>query len=365
MLKVLIKKEILQFKRNSFLPKLVVMFPIMIMLVLPWVTTMDVRHVNVSVIDNDHSQISTRIIDKINSSEYLTLHSITSSFDLSMRELEKGDVDAILEIPQDYEKTMLTGYPKRLSASANSVNSIKGSLGLQYLVQTINKAVAEQRASATPVKIGEPVTIQNRYNPTLEYRNFMIPALLIILMIIITGFLPALNFVSEKEIGTIEQINVTPVSRFSFTLAKLIVYWGAGLIVITIALLVAWIVYGLSAVGSLAVIYAGAFLFILTISGFGIIASNISSTMQQAIFFMFFFVMVFMLMSGLLTPIESMPQWAQYFTYLLPPRYFISIMRSVFLKGATFYDMRYNFLALAILAIIMNVGAALTYKKQN
>ena len=91
MLKVLIKKEILQFKRNSFLPKLVVMFPIMIMLVLPWVTTMDVRHVNVSVIDNDHSQISTRIIDKINSSEYLTLHSITSSFDLSMRELEKGE----------------------------------------------------------------------------------------------------------------------------------------------------------------------------------------------------------------------------------------------------------------------------------
>ena len=365
MLKVLIKKEILQFKRNSFLPKLVIVFPIMIMLVLPWVTTMDVRHVNVSVVDNDHSQAAKRIIEKINASEYLTLHSVTSSFNISMKELEKGNVDAILEIPQDYEKSILTGHNKRLSVSANSVNSIKGSLGTQYLVQTVNKALAELRTSTTPIKTGELVTIQNRYNPTLEYRNFMIPALLIILMIIITGFLPALNLVSEKEIGTIEQINVTPVSRFSFTLAKLIVYWVAGLVVISIALLVAWIVYGLSAVGSLAVIYAGAFLFILTISGFGIIASNISSTMQQAIFFMFFFVMVFMLMSGLLTPIESMPQWAQYFTYLLPPRYFISIMRSVFLKGATFFDMRYNFLALAILAVIMNVGAALTYKKQN
>ena len=365
MIKVLIKKEILQFKRNSFLPKLVIVFPIMIMLVLPWVTTMDVRHVNVSVIDNDHSQASKRMIEKINASEYLTLNSVTGSFDLSMRELEKGNVDVILEIPKDYEKSMLTGYPKRLSISANSVNSIKGSLSSQYLVQTVNKAMAEQRASTMPVKSGDLVNIQNRYNPTLEYRNFMIPALLIILMIIITGFLPALNLVSEKEIGTIEQINVTPVSRFSFTLAKLIVYWVAGLIVITIALFVAWIVYGLAAVGSLAVIYAGAFLFILTISGFGIIASNISSTMQQAIFFMFFFVMVFILMSGLLTPIESMPQWAQYFTYILPPRYFITIMRSVFLKGATFYDIRDNFLALAILAVIMNVGAALTYKKQN
>ena len=365
MLKVLLKKEILQFRRNSFLPKLVIVFPIMIMLVLPWVTTMDVRHVSVSVVDNDHSQASQRMIEKINASEYLTLHSVTGAFDLSMQELEKGNVDVILEIPQDYEKSMLTGYPKRLSVSANSVNSIKGSLGSQYVVQTVSKAAVELRASSAPVSSGDFVTIQNRYNPTLEYRNFMIPALLIVLMIIITGFLPALNLVSEKEIGTIEQINVTPVSRFSFTLAKLIVYWIAGFIVITIALLVAWIVYGLSAVGSLAVIYAGAFLFILTISGFGIIASNISSTMQQAIFFMFFFVMVFMLMSGLLTPIESMPQWAQYITYLLPPRYFISIMRSVFLKGATFLDMRYNFLALAIFAIVMNIGAALTYKKQN
>lgn len=365
MLKVLIKKEILQFRRNSFLPKLVVVFPIMIMLVLPWVTTMDVRHVNVSVVDSDHSQISNRIIDKINASEYLTLHSVTSTFDLSMSELDKGNVDVILEIPQDYEKTMLTGHPKRLSISANSVNSNKGSIGAQYLAQTISHTLAEQRSMTSPEKSGDFFTIQNRYNPTLEYRNFMIPALLIILMIIITGFLPALNLVSEKEAGTIEQINVTPVSRFSFTLAKLIVYWAAGLVVITIALLVAWIVYGLSAVGSLAVIYAGAFLFIITISGFGIIASNISSTMQQAIFFMFFFVMVFMLMSGLLTPIESMPEWAQYITYALPPRYFVSIMRSVFLKGATFYDMRYNFLALTIFTIVMNIGATITYKKRS
>ena len=365
MLKVLIKKEILQFRRNSFLPKLVVMFPLIVMLLMPWVTTMDVRHVNVSVVDGDHSQISNRIIEKINASEYFTLHSVTSAFDVSMSELDKGNVDVILEIPQDYEKTMLTENPKRLSISANSVNSNKGSIGAQYLAQTISQAVAEQRAMTSPSNSGELFTIQNRYNPTLEYRNFMIPALLIILMIIITGFLPALNLVSEKEIGTIEQINVTPVSRFSFTLAKLIIYWAAGLVVITIALIVAWLVYGLSAVGNLAVIYVGAFLFILAISGFGIIASNISSTMQQAIFFMFFFVMVFMLMSGLLTPIESMPQWAQHITYLLPPRYFVTIMRSVFLKGATFYDMRYNFLALIIFAIVMNIGAALTYKKQN
>jgi ABC-2 type transport system permease protein len=364
-LKVLIKKEVLQFKRNTFLPKLVVVFPIMMMLVLPWVTTMDVKHVNVSVVDNDHSTLSMRIINHIDNNEYFTLQSVTKSFDLSMRQLENGEVDAILEIPQDYEKSFVTGNPQKVNLSANSVNSIKGSLGNQYLVQTLSSVITEMRNSMAPSKIGELIAVQNRYNPTLEYRNFMIPGLLVMLMIIITGFLPALNFVGEKEAGTIEQINVTPVSRFSFTLAKLIVYWVAGLIVLTVALLVIWLVYGLTSVGNLLTIYTAAFLFILVISGFGLIASNLSSTMQQAIFFMFFFVMVFMLMSGLFTPTESMPRWAEIITYFLPPRYFVTTMRAVFLKGATMYDMRYNFYALAAFAIVMNLGAALTYRKQS
>lgn len=364
-LKVLIKKEVLQFRRNTFLPKLVVVFPVMMMLVLPWVTTMDVRHVNVSIVDNDHSTFSSRLIGSIEANDYFNLQSVTTSFDISMRQLENGEVDAILEIPKDFEKSFVIGNPKKVNVSANSVNSIKGSLGNQYLVQTLSSAINEMRSSRAPIKNGELIAIQNRYNPTLEYRNFMIPGLLVMLIIIITGFLPALNFVGEKEAGTIEQINVTPVSRFSFTLAKLIVYWVAGLIVLTLALIVIWLVYGLTSVGSLLTIYAAAFLFILVISGFGLIASNLSSTMQQAIFFMFFFVMVFMLMSGLFTPTESMPKWAEYLTYVLPPRYFVSTMRAVFLKGASFYDMRYNFYALAAFAIVMNIGAALTYRKQS
>lgn len=364
-LKVLIKKEVLQFKRNTFLPRLVVMFPVVMMLLLPWVTTMDVRHVNVSIVDNDQSTFSKRLINNIDANNYFTLQSVTRSFDLSMRQLEKGEVDVIMEIPQDYEKSFVTGMSKKVNVSANSVNSIKGSLGNQYLVQTLSKAITEMRNITAPSRGGELIAVQNRYNPTLEYRNFMIPGLLVMLIIIITGFLPALNFVSEKEAGTIEQINVTPVSRFTFTLAKLIVYWTAGLIVLSLALLIIWLVYGLTSVGSLLTIYSAAFLFILVISGFGLIASNLSSTMQQAIFFMFFFVMVFMLMSGLFTPTESMPKWAEVITYFLPPRYFVSTMRAVFLKGATFYDMRYNFFALTIFSIVMNVGAALTYKKRS
>ena len=206
--------------------------------------------------------------------------------------------------------------------------------------------------------------VQNRYNPTLDYKHFMIPALMIMLLVMICGFLPALNLVSEKEIGTIEQINVTPVSRLSFTLAKLIPYWIIGFLVLTVAMVLAWLVYGLSPEGSPGSIYLAALLFVFTMSGMGVTIANNSSTMQQTMFVMFFFVMIFILMSGLFTPIESMPTWAQWITYILPPRYFVEVMRSVYLKGTMFIELWPNYVALAVFAVLFNSMAALTYKKQ-
>ena len=187
---------------------------------------------------------------------------------------------------------------------------------------------------------------------------------MIILFILICGFLPALSIVGEKESGTIEQINVTPISRFMFILSKLVPYWIIGLFVVTVAMLVARLVYGLAPVGSIGAIYFGALLFILTISGFSLTIANFSETMQQTMFVMFFFIMTFMLMSGLLTPIDSMPVWAQRFTLILPPRYYVEILRSVYLKGTTIAELWTNYAALGIFAIILTTLAALTYKKQ-
>ena len=193
----------------------------------------------------------------------------------------------------------------------------------------------------------------------------MVPALMIILLVLICGFLPGINLVSEKEFGTIEQINVTPVSRFLFTLAKLIPYWIIGFVVLTLAMLLAWWVYGLTPAGSVGAVYLAALFFILTMSGLGIIIANRSSTMQQTMFVMFFFIMIFVLMSGLLTPIESMPAWARAITYLLPPRYFVTVMRAVYLKGASIVELWPQYLALVGYAGLFNAVAALTYKKQS
>ena len=361
---VLVQKEFLQIRRNSFLPRLIIAFPILVMLLMPLIMTMDVRNVNVAVVDLDRSTTSRRIASHINASEYLTLAQTTSEYPLAIDALEQGEVDVIVQIPTDFERDMTVATPERISITANAVNATKGGMGMQYVVQTIAHTLAELRGEKSPAKLSELVTIENRYNPTLNYRHYMIPALMIILFILICGFLPALSIVGEKESGTIEQINVTPISRFMFILSKLVPYWIIGLFVVTVAMLVARLVYGLAPVGSIGAIYFGALLFILTISGFSLTIANFSETMQQTMFVMFFFIMTFMLMSGLLTPIDSMPVWAQRFTLILPPRYYVEILRSVYLKGTTIAELWTNFAALGIFAIIFNTLAALTYKKQ-
>lgn len=361
---ILVQKEFLQIKRNSFLPKLIIIFPIIIMLLMPLVMTMDVRNVNVAVVDLDQSTTSHRISSHIDASEYLRLELSTSDYSTAIEALEQGNIDVIVQIPDHFECDMVISTPEHISITANAVNATKAGLGMQYVVQSIAGTLKELSGEKSPHAISELVTVENRYNPTLNYRHYMIPALMIILFILVCGFLPALSIVGEKECGSIEQINVTPVSRFTFILSKLLPYWIIGLFVLTVAMIVAWLVYGLVPVGSVLTIYLGAVLFILSISGLSLTIANFSDTMQQSMFVMFFFIMLFMLMSGLLTPIDSMPEWAQRITIVFPPRYFIDILRSVYLKGTGFAELWSHFVALGIFALIFDTLAALTYKKQ-
>lgn len=362
---VLLQKEFLQIRRNSFLPRLIVVFPIMVMLILPLVMTMDVRHVRVAVVDMDRSSTSQRLIAHLGATTYFTLAGVTAQYDEARQLLECGDADVILQIPRAFERDWKAGSPDRIQITANGVNATKGSLAMQYLMQSVVRTLGEIRAEEGPAPTAELITVQNRFNPTLNYRHYMIPALMIMLFILICGFLPALSIVGEKERGTIEQINVTPVGRLTFTLSKLIPYWLIGLFVLTVAMVVARLVYGLAPAGSVGAVYLGATLFILTISGFSLTVANFSQTMQQTMFVMFFFIMLFVLMSGLLTPIASMPEWAQRITLMLPPRYFVGILRSVYLKGTTIMELGTSYLALGLFALLFNTLAAVTYHKRH
>ncbi|MDR3261061.1 MAG: ABC transporter permease [Tannerella sp.] len=372
MLKYLLEKEFKQFFRNSFLPKLVVMFPVMVMLVLPWVTTMDIRDIRLTVVDRDHSSSSGRLIRDIDVSTYFRLENVTDNHDAAISDVEYGVADIVLEIPSGFEKDLLTAGTAPVQVLMNAVNGTKGILGGSYLgriladfSQTFARdkgyAPVSNAASAAIPKI--TLLTQNRYNPHLDYKTNMIPALMVILLIVLCGFLPALNIVSEKERGTIEQINVTPVPKFLFILAKLIPYWLMGFVVLTICMLLAHLVYGLTPAGSIPAIYLFTLLFVLAISGFGLVVSNYAATMQQALFVMFFFVMLFQLMSGLLTPVRSMPEWAQWITVFVPPRYFIHAMRLIYLKGGVFSDLQSDFFALLGFVGFFSSWAVWSYKK--
>lgn len=370
-LPILMRKEITQFRRSKVLPRLVVMMPIMLVLIMPLVTQMDIKNISVVVLDEDRSLLSTRIESHLANSDYFRTQESAYDYNQAVERMDQGHVDLIVSIPAHFERDMRNGHGQPISLTANAVNATKGGQGIQYATQTIISAVTEIAAESglivdpTSNSSSSLITIQNRYNPTGNYRHFILPALMIIVLLLVCTFLPLLNIMTEKEHGTIEQINVTPVSRWEFVLAKLIPYWLLALVLIGLAMLLAWAVYGLVPAGNPLQIFLGAFLFSLCMSGFSVTIANISNTMQQAIFVLFFFVIQFMLLSGLFTPISSMPIWAQWLTYAFPPRYVINIFRSVYLKGTLLTELWFDYTMLTVLAAFFYTLATFTYKKQN
>lgn len=368
---VLIEKEFKQFFRNPFLPKLIFVFPCMIMILMPWAANLEIKNINLCIVDNDHSVLSRRLIEKVGASTYFRLTALHATYDEALLAVEAGEADVILEIPRglEEERTNRKSFPLQLVV--NAVNGTKGSLGGSYLSSIItdfNRELSSESPLRSSPGVSVPrlqVSTRNLYNPTLNYKLFMIPALMVMLLTMVCGFLPALNIVGEKEAGTIEQINVTPVSKLTFIAAKLIPYWLIGFVVLTVCFVLAWLFYGILPAGRFLTIYIFALVFLPVVSGFGLVISNHSSTLQQAMFVMWFFTLILILMSGLFTPIHSMPQWAQWITRINPLRYFVEVMRTVYLRGGGFSDLLSQLCALLAFALAANVWAVLSYRKSS
>ena len=373
MLKFLIEKEFKQLLRNSFLPRLIIGYPCIVMIIMPWAANMEIKNISVNVVDNDHSVVSQRLIHKIDASSYFRLNNLSPTYNSALRDIESGDADVILEIPRHFEKKLENGEASHVLLAANAVNGSKGGLASSYMTATLadynaqlhveNPSLGIVQEAASSVQPSVSVSEKNLYNPHLNYKLFMVPALMVMLVTVICGFLPALNIVSEKEVGTIEQMNVTPVGKFKFILAKLIPFWVVGFVVLTLSFGLAWLIYGILPVGSLGSIYLLSALFVLVMSGFGLVISNHSATMQQAMFVMFFFIIILLLMSGLFTPVMSMPQWAQIITILNPLKYFVDIMRMVYLKGSGLADLSLQIGALLAFATLFTFWAVKSYRK--
>lgn len=335
------------------------------MCILPWVTNLEVRNINVRIVDNDHSVISGRLVHRVEASNYFIFKGISYSYSDALSDVEKGNTDIILEIPHYYERDLVNGKSPQVLISANAVNGTKGGMGASYMANIVSDNLSVNNISTLNNLPSVKIYNLNLYNPHQDYKVYMIPALMAILIVLLCGFMPALNIVGEKEKGTIEQINVTPVSKGSFILAKLIPYWVIGMLVMTICFILSWAIYGISPAGNITLLYCLAMLLALTFSGIGLIVSNYSDTMQQAMFVMWFITVCVLLLSGLFTPVRSMPDWARAITVLDPLKYFIDGMRTIFVRGAGISGITTQLYALTGFAAFMNMWAVLSYKKNN
>lgn len=356
MIRYLIEKEFKQLVRNSFLPKLILLFPCMMMLLMPWAANLEIKDIRLAIVDGDHSPMSRRLLEQVAASTaYFQTVAFPGTWNEALHYVEAGQVDAVLEIPRGFERRCLRNEGSSVLIAVNAVNGTKGGLSSSYLSNIMSAILP----TVPPIQ----VEMKNLFNPSLDYKHFIIPALMVMLLTLLCGFLPALNVVGEKEAGTIEQINVTPVHKFVFILAKLIPYWLIGLIVLTLCFLLAWILYDVVPAGHFITIYVFSLLFLLVVSGFGLVISNYSDTMQQAMFVMYFFLLLFILMSGLFTPVRSMPLWAQVVTWFNPLCYFVEVMRGVYLRGCGVSDLLPQLGALMFFAVFFNLWAVKSYKK--
>jgi ABC-2 type transport system permease protein len=194
----------------------------------------------------------------------------------------------------------------------------------------------------------------------------MVPAILVILVTMVGAYMCGLNIVKEKEIGTIEQINVSPIKKHHYILGKLIPFWIIGMVVFTIGFFgVSWLIYGIVPIGNLFLLYAYLALFLIAILGFGLLISTYSETQQQAMSVSFFFMMIFILMSGLFTSIDAMPGWAQKIAFANPVTYFIEVMRMVVLKGSGVVNITKHIFIMIGFAILFNTWAIINYRKTS
>lgn len=369
-LRFLLQKEFRQIFRDPSILRLIFVMPAIQLIVLPWAADYEIRNIKLAVIDHDHSSYSRNLVNKVTASGYFSLTEYTGSYQEALSEIEHDRADIILEIPASFEKNLVKESEAALFMAVNAINGVKAGLGSSYLRSIIRDYNKEVRTEWIQFPRFSPetnieITSSNWFNPLMNYKVFMVPGMLVLLLTMVGANLTAINIVREKEIGTIEQINVTPVKKAHFILGKLIPFWVLGLVVFTIGFLIARLFYGIVPFGSMLTIYVFAAVYLLAVLGLGLLISTYADSQQQAMLISFFLMMIFVLMSGLYTSIDSMPDWAKAVTKANPVSYFIQVVRMVVLKGSGLSDIKYQLLTIGGFAVLLNSWAILNYHKRS
>lgn len=364
----LLQKEFRQIFRNKTMLPMIFVIPIMQMLILVFAATYDIKRIDLVVVDKDMSSTSRELIAKFDGIPFFNVVKQELSEKLAEQNLLNEKGDAILIFPYNFERDLIHNDKSKIQLLVNAIESNTAQLIFSYsanIIGDFNKSnIAEWKGipeftPPTQIKISENYW----YNPELDYKWFMAPGILAVLVTLIGMFLSGMNMVREKEIGTIEQLNVTPIKKHQFIICKLVPFWVIGLFDLALGLTIAWVVFDLPIVGSLFTLFFLAGVYLISVLGLGLFISTVTHTQQQVMFISFFFLMIFVLMGGIFTPVESMPDWAQTLNRLNPIYYFMRIMRMVVLKGSSFFDLIEEFISLLILGITFLSLAIWRYRK--
>jgi ABC-2 type transport system permease protein len=365
----LLEKEVRQLRRNRTLLGLLLVAPIMQLMLLSFAANYEIKNLNLAVVDQDHSPAARRLLDQFQYTPYFRLVQTRPSSRAAEQDLLDGRADLVLVIPPKFERDLVRGGRAQVQLLVNALDNVKAGLASSYASSIVQAYEGEGRPATVAAALGEvrglEVVPAYWYNPLLNYKTFMVPGILVEIISLIVMMVATLNIVREKEIGTIEQLNVTPIRKWQFILGKLLPFWVAGLYQFTIGLLLARFLFHVPMVGSVPLLYGIMAVFLVVPLGLGLLISSVSQTQQQALFVAFFFLIIFILLCGLFTPIEYMPAWARAFNRLNPLVYIIDIARRILLKGSTLRDVLTPVLTLLGMALAVNLLAVWRYRKTS
>lgn len=365
----ILQKEFTQIFRNKSMLPVIFVMPLVQMLILVFAATNELTRVDLAIVDYDYSMSSRKLVAEITGNPFFKVRQNITGTPEAEDLLMRNKIDLALVIPHDFDKDIATTSKSEVQVLVDAINGSAAQLSFGYLSNVIN-SYSKGILIKAPTQGQEPfrnIEIRPTYwfNPELIYKYYMAPGILVILITVIGIMLGGMNLVREKEMGTIEQINVTPIQKWQFISGKLLPFLLIGLFDLGFGLLVAKLAFSIPIRGSLFLLFGLAAIYLSLVLSIGLFISTISDTQQQATFTVFFMMVVFILMSGLFTPVESMPDWAQKLDYANPLYYFVKIMRSVILKGSGFFDIFNEFAALSVYAMIMFGLAVFRYRKTS
>lgn len=360
----LLRKEFRQVRRDRVMLFQIFAIPLIQLLVLANAATFEIRDTRVHVVDASRSVASRDLARGFAASDHFSVEGTSTGMRPAEERLLAGDVSLILRIPTGFGRDLARGEVASVQLVLSATDGAAAGIVAGYA-----RAIVADYGAKAGGPAGEPagggIEIESRgwYNEALDYQQHMVPGILVVLVTIIGTLLASMNIVREKEIGTLEQLNATPLRRSEFIAGKLLPFWILALLELGFGLVVARLVFGIPLRGSLALLFGAGGIYLIVALGVGLWISTVAETQQQAMFVTYFFLMINLFMSGLFTPIASMPLWGRVAAEFIPLKHFIDIARSVLIKGAGAEALAVPLLALVAMGVVVFTVSVRQYSK--